>query len=96
MPSLIELPTTSTLALDDLMWLADMSQSPGDRDRNAYLADLVAFIVDRIGGVIPLGDTASRPTEPDADFARLYFDTDLGKVIVNDGADWLNLDGSSL
>ena len=37
-----------------------------------------------------VGNTASRPA------SGLYFDTDLDKLIVFDGAAWVNVDGSPL
>jgi hypothetical protein len=42
------------------------------------------------------GDTASRPATPDPGNALLYFDTDLGRVIVNDGSAWVELDGTPI
>jgi len=42
------------------------------------------------------GDTASRPAAPDPGNALLYLDTDLGRVIVNDGSAWVELDGTPL
>lgn len=47
-------------------------------------------------GLMLAGDTASRPAAPDPGNALLYFDTDLGRVIVNDGSAWVELDGTPL
>lgn len=41
-----------------------------------------------------MGTTAQRPTIPFAGFT--YFDTDLGKMIVSNGTDWVNMDGTAL
>lgn len=96
MPSLIELPSATSLDNSDLVWLADMSASPGSRDANVTLASLADYVASVVGGVILRGDTASRPPGAGAGLARLYFDEDEGKVIVHDGTNWVNLDGSSL
>lgn len=93
---LLDLPAATELAVEDALWLADMSASVGSRDRVATLADLIAFLFELTGGLIPRGDTSSRPAGATAGNARLYFDTDLSKVIVHDGTNWVNLDGSSL
>ena len=42
------------------------------------------------------GDTASRPNQNYIETGFQYFDTDLGKVIVNNGSTWVNPDGSPL
>lgn len=42
------------------------------------------------------GDTSSRPVLDANDAGFQYFDTDLVKVIVWSGADWINVDGSAL
>ena len=85
----------AAVAVDDadLLLLADVSEPVGTRDRTMTIA-LARLILS--AGLIPRGDTASRPAAPDADLARLYYDEDLGKVIVHDGTSWTNLDGSSL
>lgn len=42
------------------------------------------------------GATANRPTASAVGAGFTYFDTDLGKMIVSNGTDWVNMDGSAL
>lgn len=42
------------------------------------------------------GPTASRPSASAVGAGFTYFDTDLGKMIVSNGTDWVNMDGSAL
>ena len=42
------------------------------------------------------GATADRPSASAVGAGFTYFDTDLGKMIVSNGTDWVNMDGSSL
>ena len=42
------------------------------------------------------GATASRPTASAVGAGFTYFDTDLGKMIVSNGAAWVNMDGTAL
>lgn len=86
-------PAASGVDDADLLLVADVSESVGTRDRTLTVA---AARLALAAGLIPRGDTASRPVAPGAGLARLYFDEDLGRVIVNDGTDWLELDGTSL
>lgn len=42
------------------------------------------------------GTTADRPSASAVGAGFTYFDTDLGKMIVSNGTDWVNMDGSAL
>jgi len=42
------------------------------------------------------GATADRPTASSVGAGFTYFDTDLGKMIVSNGTDWVNMDGTAL
>lgn len=42
------------------------------------------------------GVTGDRPVGSDLRTGRLYFDTTLGKMIVYNGAAWVNVDGTAL
>ena len=42
------------------------------------------------------GATTSRPSASAVGAGFTYFDTDLGKMIVSNGTDWVNMDGTSL
>lgn len=86
-------PAVSTVDDADLLLVADVSEAVGTRDRTMTMTQARQHLA---GGLIPRGDTASRPAAPGAGFALLYFDSTLGKAIVHNGTAWVNLDGTSL
>lgn len=86
-------PAISAVDDDDLLLVADVSEPVGTRDRTMTVAVARQRLA---GGLIPRGDTASRPGAPGANLARLYYDEDEGKLIVHNGTAWVNLDGTSL
>lgn len=43
-----------------------------------------------------VGTTTDRPSASSVDAGFIYFDTDLGKMIVSNGTDWVNMDGVAL
>lgn len=42
------------------------------------------------------GATAARPSASAVGVGFTYFDTDLGKMVVSNGTDWVNMDGTAL
>lgn len=86
-------PAISIVDDADLLLVADVSEPVGTRDRTMTMTQARQHLA---GGLIPRGDTASRPSAPASGFALLYWDSTLGKVIVHDGTTWVNVDGTSL
>ena len=49
-----------------------------------------------IAGWNNVGSTAKRPSATDVGAGFTYFDTNLGKMIVSNGTNWVNIDGTPL
>lgn len=94
-------PAIDEIQLDDLVMVADVSRTAGQRNTVGTVEQLQAATVGPLtqrvtAGEIPRGPTANRPDPPEPDTARLFWDETLGHLICHNGTAWVNLDGSSL